>query len=217
MDTFQTEAIRASTLDRSALRRRFSIPENKFVVLAVGQFIDRKGRWIFLEAIEKISKLRDDIIFVWLMPSLPSANDNLRIKGYDNIGDRFLPVLSSDIGLSRSDVLFFFLVADVFALPSYIEGLPIALLEAMSLQIPSISTNVYAIPEAIRHEETGLLIEPGNADQLAEAVLRLRTHRELRNLIGVAGSEIVRSTFDESDSAKVAFQAYDNCFNANRQ
>ena len=71
----------------------------------------------------------------------------------------------------RFDVLTFFRIADVFALPSFIEGLPITLLETMGLGICSISTNINAIPEAIKNMETGILIESGNSKELTEAIL----------------------------------------------
>jgi glycosyltransferase involved in cell wall biosynthesis len=215
VDTDLTESILASNIDRLALKRQFGIQEDKFVVLAVGQFIDRKGRWVFLDALEKLRKETDDIVFVWLMPSLPNDRDNLRIGKY-HFGEHFSSVLSENVGTNRSDVLSFFLIADVFALPSFIEGLPIALLESMALGIPSISTNVYAIPEAIKDEETGMLIEAGNSEKLAQTVLRLYSDRDLRESIGKGGREIVRRQFDERDSARIALTAYSDCFENDR-
>ena len=72
--------------------------------------------------------------------------------------------LSSDqIGTEHVDLFKLLRLADVFALPSYVEGLPISIIEAMALGIPTISTNINAIPEAIKHLETGILIEAGNS------------------------------------------------------
>lgn len=71
------------------------------------------------------------------------------------------------IGSTRLDILRFFRIAGIFALSSFVEGLPIALLEGMALGIPSISTRINGIPEAIKHMETGILIEAGDSGWLA--------------------------------------------------
>ena len=178
------------------------------MVLCVGQFIDRKGRWIFLEAAREVLATNTDISFVWLTPKLPSAEDQKRIDGFE-LGDRFHLVLSETLGKDRHDVLTFFRIADAFALPSYVEGLPIALLEAMALERPSISTNVYAIPEAVKNFETGLLIEAGGAHALAEAILTLKNDPALRARLGRNGHEYVIEHFDERDAAASAIEAYE--------
>lgn len=189
------------------VRQRFSVPEHKFVVVCVGQFIDRKGRWVFLEAAKMAAARDDQLAFVWLMPQLPDKTDQIRIDEYE-LGERFMPVLSSSVG-GRIDVLKFFKIGNVFALPSFVEGLPIALLEAMALGIPSISTNVFAIPEAIRHNETGLLIEAGDSEALANAILRLKGDADLRRSLADNGRRYVLENFDERVSAETAIRSYE--------
>jgi glycosyltransferase involved in cell wall biosynthesis len=103
-------------------------------------------------------------------------------------------------------------VADIFALPSYVEGLPIALLEAMALGIPSVSTEVYAIPEAIHPEKTGLLIKPGDPQQLADAIRRYLENPEFASKIGQAGRNFVLSAFDERDAADIVLRTYEEEF-----
>jgi len=60
--------------------------------------------------------------------------------------------------------------ADVFILPSYYEGLPMSILEAMSYARPVISTNVGGIPEILHSHENGILIEPGNLEQIGDGL-----------------------------------------------
>ncbi len=201
----------AALVDRHELRERFGIPDDKFVVLCVGQFIDRKGRWIFLEAARKAAATDGSLHFAWLMPRLPNDEETRRIAEF-GLGDKFMPVLSSSVGPDRLDILKFFKIADAFALPSYVEGLPIALLEAMALGIPSISTNVFAIPEAVKDRETGLLIEAGDSDALCKAILTLRTDEKLKEVLGANGSRFVLEHFDERVSARTAIDAYEECF-----
>jgi glycosyltransferase involved in cell wall biosynthesis len=197
----------ASNFDRAAELSRFDIPAGKFVVLAVGQFIDRKGRWVFLETARLLQPIIAEIEFIWIAPSSANAPDKLKIDSYE-LGSAFRLLLSDEVGNDRISILRFFRVADIFALPSFVEGLPISLLEAMSLGIPSISTNIYGIPEALIDEQTGLLIEPGNADDLAAAILRLYRDRDLRSRLAAAGRQHVVTNFDERDAAKTAVAAY---------
>ncbi|MEB3887038.1 glycosyltransferase family 4 protein [Lyngbya sp. CCY1209] len=79
--------------------------------------------------------------------------------------------------------------AQAFLLPSYQEGLPMALLEAMSWELPCITTPVGGIPEVITDQETGLLVEPGNVQKLACAMQTLIENESLRLRIGKASRE----------------------------
>ncbi len=99
--------------------------------------------------------------------------DLKKAKSY-NLGAKFLLITSDQIGTEHVDLFKLLRQADVFALPSYVEGLPISILESMGLGIPTISTNINAIPEAIKHLETGLLIEPGNSGALKDSILLLK-------------------------------------------
>lgn len=207
VDPTQIEAATAAELDRGSLRERFGIRKDRFVVLCVGQFIDRKGRWQYLEAAKLIADKRDDIDLVWLTPQLPEGDDLERVNDF-GLGQRLKIVLSADVGKDRHSVLTFFRIADAFALPSLVEGLPIALLEAMAMGLPSISTNINAIPEAIFDEKTGLLIEPADSPALTAAIERLADDNELRERVAKAGRELVLSEFDERKVAADIIESY---------
>jgi glycosyltransferase involved in cell wall biosynthesis len=207
INPLEIDEVLSEPFDRAEALSRFGIAVDKFVILAVGQFIDRKGRWTFLEAAQQIAAESADVIFVWVMPQLPGKADMTRIETF-GLNDRFRMIRSEDIGLERRDILCFFRVADVYALPSLVEGLPISLLEAMSLHIPCISTNVYGIPEAIINEQTGLLIEPNNSRDLADAITRFKFDPELRHRLAHAGRDHVTTRFDERIAAQTAVTAY---------
>lgn len=211
IDPAEVEKVRSAVLDREALCKRYDLPTDKFLILCVGQFIDRKGRWTFLDAARIIGQSTRDAVFVWVTPVLPDASAQAKIEGY-NLGNSFRLLLSGTIGETRECVLRFFRLADIFVLPSFVEGLPIALLEAMALGIPCVSTSVYAIPEAIKHRKTGLLVEPGQSEDLAEAILQLKGDLELRNSLAEAGREHVLKHFDERVAARTAIDAYRGCF-----
>lgn len=207
VDPKQIEAATEADLDRDLLRERFGIRKDRFVVLCVGQFIDRKGRWQYLEAAKSIFEKRDDIDLVWMTPQLPEGDDLVRVNSY-GLGNRLTIVRSSDVGRDRQSVLTFFRIADAFALPSLVEGLPIALLEAMALGLPSISTNINAIPEAVFNETTGLLIEPNDPVALAGAIERLADDPGLRHRVAEDGREFVLSNFDERKIAEDVIATY---------
>jgi glycosyltransferase involved in cell wall biosynthesis len=207
----ELDAILASDFSREEISARHNLPGKKFLVFCVGQFIDRKGRWIFLEAAKEIASVDSDVGFVWISNSRISAEDENRIRGFE-LGESFRLIFSDEVGKQRADLFCLMRAADVFVLASYVEGLPISLLEAMALRIPSVSTNVYAIPEAIINLETGILIEPGNADQLANAVIQLKNDLELRKRLAANGREYVLKNFDERESARIAWQAYVKSF-----
>ncbi|MGR5066511.1 glycosyltransferase family 4 protein [Photobacterium sp. DNB22_13_2] len=88
--------------------------------------------------------------------------------------------------------------SDVYVLPSYNEGFPMGVLEAMSSGVVVVSSTAGGIPDAITNKEEGLLIEPGDIDALAEALVEMITNR-------VQNQEL-------SNRAKNKF---DNCFSIN--
>ncbi len=85
--------------------------------------------------------------------------------------------------------------AAIFALPSYAEGMPTALLEAMSWGLPVIASSVGGIPQLITHGANGLLIEPGDVEGLAAAISRLMNDRSLRDRLGAAARATIEAGF----------------------
>lgn len=210
VDPVEIEDARTNGPNRAELRERFGIPDDRFVVLCVGQFIDRKGRWIFIDAAQHLAAIDSDILMVWLAPNILTSDDMERIDRCT--ANSFKYVRSDELGSDRRSILSFYSIADCFALPSYVEGLPIALLEAMASGVASISTNVNSIPEAIIDGRTGLLIEPGDANELANAIMRLRSDAELRIELAINGREHVLTNFDERVAAQISIDAYERCF-----
>jgi glycosyltransferase involved in cell wall biosynthesis len=198
-------------LDKPAICRKFNIPSGKFLVLCVGQFIDRKGRWIFLEAAQRLLKENPDAAFVWISNSKPSEEDWLKAEAF-GLGENFVLITSDQVGKERGDLFNLIRLADVFALPSFVEGLPISMLEAMALGKAVVSTNINGIPEAVKHLETGYLIEPNDVDALVEAIQTLKKDERLREKLARAGSEFVLKNFDERIAAQTAWQAYEESF-----
>lgn len=87
--------------------------------------------------------------------------------------------------------------ADFFVLPSYIEGLPISVLEAMSHRLPILATPVGGIPEIVG-ADNGLLVEPGNVAALSDAIARLVADAPLRRRMGEASWQKVQPYLPEN-------------------
>ncbi|HUT57300.1 MAG TPA: glycosyltransferase [Phycisphaerae bacterium] len=83
--------------------------------------------------------------------------------------------------------------ADCLVLPSYAEGLPMAILEGMAYGLPIIATRVGAIPEAITDGVEGFLVEPGDIESLADRLRRLSMDAELREQMGIAARRRVEA------------------------
>jgi L-malate glycosyltransferase len=85
--------------------------------------------------------------------------------------------------------------SDIFLLPSDTEGLPLSIIEAMGVGLPSIATNVGGIPELIVNEETGLLIAKDSLEDLVASIVRLVENQELREQMGKAARSLYETTY----------------------
>ena len=100
---------------------------------------------------------------------------------------------------------------DVFALPSYAnEGVPQALMQAMAAGVPVVSTPVGSIDELVRHEETGLMVPPQDADALRAAIERLLGEPALGQRLAQAARSWVRGRYSRErmlDSMEAVFRS----------
>lgn len=96
----------------------------------------------------------------------------------------------------RQDVPDVLGAADIFVLPSLWEGLPIGLLEAMAMRKAVIGTRVDGTREVLQDGANGLMVEPGDVEALALAIVRLARDRELRESLRAKAFQTVRQRFD---------------------
>ncbi|MBN1826812.1 MAG: glycosyltransferase [Candidatus Eisenbacteria bacterium] len=99
--------------------------------------------------------------------------------------------------------------AEIFALSSEREGLPMTLLEALALGLPAVVPRVGGMAEVIRDGETGLLVPPGDGPALAAAIARLLRDDSLRGRIGAAGKEAVRREYGVDRTARETERVYE--------
>jgi colanic acid/amylovoran biosynthesis glycosyltransferase len=97
---------------------------------------------------------------------------------------------------NQERVIEFYKNADAFTLASFAEGVPVVLMEAMSMEIPCVTTWINGVPELIRNEQDGLLVPPADAGALAEAIARLIDDAGLRERLGRSGRKRVMEAYD---------------------
>jgi glycosyltransferase involved in cell wall biosynthesis len=92
--------------------------------------------------------------------------------------------------------------AHIFVLPSYTEGLPNAMIEAMAVGLPVVVTRVGSIPDVVIDETNGLLVQPRDSAALATALRRLIASAELRQRLGQAAHATARTRFATEHAAR---------------
>jgi colanic acid/amylovoran biosynthesis glycosyltransferase len=104
--------------------------------------------------------------------------------------------------LGQDEVHALYETSSLFCLPSFAEGIPCVLMEAMAMELPVVSTFVAGIPELVDDGHNGLLVAPGRADQLARVLEWLLADPELRWRLGASAREKIVEEFDGERSAE---------------
>ncbi len=177
--------------ERTACRREFGIQGRIPVVLFVSaQFHRAKGVCELLNAVEKL----DDRIITVMAGGGSAEEDILRRIGDEKKKGRLL--LTGHLDLGRLQRLY--AAADLFVLPSYTEGLPLSVLEAMAAGLPVVATPVGGIPDAVEDGVNGYLVPVRDPIRLAERISRLAADPELRGRFGKRGLEKFENQFEIS-------------------
>jgi glycosyltransferase involved in cell wall biosynthesis len=161
-------------------------------VLCVGRLVPRKGQAILLEALALLQGKVD--VRLTLAGSGP-AEESLR-QAADRLGVAGAVTFAGPV--SQDDLPALLAKHDVFCLPSFAEGLPVVLMEAMAVGLPVVSTPIAGVPELVTDGSTGLLVPPGRADALAEALSALATDDGLVQKLAAAGRQVVEEGFDSA-------------------
>lgn len=99
---------------------------------------------------------------------------------------------------------------DLFCLPSYTEGLPCSILEAMSAGLPILATHVGGIPETVENEKTGILVAAGDPHAIAQALNRLYSEPNVRISMGQEGYRQYKRRFEQQNGLKEMVKLYEN-------
>ena len=105
---------------------------------------------------------------------------------------------------------------DIIAHPAYMEGLGVSLLQAAACGIPIIGTRAGGIPEIVRHEENGYLIDPGDSRALGDRLSRLLGDDDLRRRMGQSGRRIAEADFSIPGMVQDYAGLYADMFNSGK-
>jgi glycosyltransferase involved in cell wall biosynthesis len=156
------------------------------LVVSVGRLKAPKDHLTFVRGLAQLRPGSVDALVIGEGPDRPGLEAEILRLG---IGDRVRLVGE------RRDVPELLAGADVFVLSSTSEGLPVSVLEAMAAGLPVVGSSVGGVPELVVDGETGLLVEPGNPQELSAAIDRLLADPELRRRLGDAGRERAQLRF----------------------
>jgi len=148
-------------------------------MVCVGRLVAAKGHRILLEAVRQVRE-RGVTLRLTLIGAGPELGRLQEFVAHHDLSD----AVTFTSALSHSQTLDQVRRADIFVLASFAEGIPVALMEAMSLGIPCVSTTIAGIPELIRSGVDGLLVPPANATALADALEALALDPTLRRELG---------------------------------
>lgn len=153
------------------VRNEFGISEKMKVIGVVARFTAEKGLFNLLKAARKVLEYSPSIIFLFV------GDGPLR----KDLEERCIALGIKEKVIftgQRSDMPEIYSTMDIFVLPSFTEGLPLVLLEAMAAMRSIVATKVGAIPRVIEDRKEGMLIQPGNINELRDALLCLLKNDE---------------------------------------
>jgi glycosyltransferase involved in cell wall biosynthesis len=161
-----TNGVRLTNGDRFRTRALLNVTADEHLFLAVGNLYPVKAHRTLVDACKHLLSLSDLPSWRLVIAGRGSEEQGLQKR----INESGLASRVALLGL-RDDIGDLLAAADGWVMPSLSEGLPLALLEAMFAEKPVISTAVGGIPDLIRPQESGWLVEPGNAQSLADAMI----------------------------------------------
>jgi glycosyltransferase involved in cell wall biosynthesis len=169
------------------------------LIVAVGRLKAPKDFLTLVRALGRLEPDSFDAVIVGEGPDRPQLEAEIGRLG---LAERV--VLTGE----RRDVPELLARADIFALASSSEGMPVSVLEAMAAELPVVASRVGGLPEEVVDGETGVLVEPGDPENLAEALAGLIADGELRRRLGVAGRARAEQAFDLEPFRRAHLELY---------
>ncbi|MDD5521699.1 MAG: glycosyltransferase [Kiritimatiellae bacterium] len=169
-------------------RRELGIPEKSRVIGAVGRLHPSKGHKDLIAVFARLAEEMPDIYLLLV------GDGELRLEleeqaGICNFGNRIL------FAGCRPDIADLLSIMDVFVHPSHWEGMPNALMEAMAAGRPIVASGIDGIKALIVDGETGLLVNPGDNEELVSQLRRLLIDRDLASNLGRNAAQSVKERF----------------------
>ncbi|OUD14697.1 colanic acid biosynthesis glycosyltransferase WcaL [Thioflexithrix psekupsensis] len=161
-----------------------------FTALCVGRLVPVKGQAILIQAVSHLHQMGESIR-LYIVGDGPDKDDLKQLVAAQQLTESvfFTGAVNQD------KILDYYRQADVFVLASFAEGVPVVLMEAMSMAIPCVTTHITGIPELIGAGQ-GLLVAPSDSVALANAIKFLMHNPELAQNMGIAAREKVKQHYE---------------------
>jgi glycosyltransferase involved in cell wall biosynthesis len=185
-----------SQAEKLKLRQQLGLPTDKPVVAVVCRHVDTKGLDVLLDAWKQVPDAH--LVIVGSGP----LTESLKAKA-----DAELPGRVSFPGKVES-VLPYLQMADAWTLPSLTEALPVSMLEAMACELPVVVTEVGGIPEVIESGVNGLIVPPGNAGALAQALTKIVSGSPEVKQFGQKARQTILDRYSLSEVARTYYDLY---------
>lgn len=185
---------------RAGVRAELGVPEGELLALTVANLRPEKGYDLLLDVVERIDRAGLPVHFV------AAGRGPLEDEVASQITARSLSGRLQLLG-HRDDVLRLVVAADLFVLPSHQEGLPVVLMEATSAGLPIVATAVGGVPQVLTDGVDGLVVPPGDAEAMTDAIRRVVTDQGLRSQLA-AGALQRSAMFDVSAASRQIEEIY---------
>tara|TARA_B100000674_G_scaffold440996_1_gene404276 strand:+ start:586 stop:1719 length:1134 start_codon:yes stop_codon:yes gene_type:complete len=177
-------------------RDELDLPNGKLVIGMVSRLVQEKGVVEFLEAAKKLSLDYPDVFFLLIGSRLSSDHDS----SVDDAIEDAKNVLGSKLILTgeREDIPALLANMDIFCLPSWREGMPRSIIEAMMMELPVVATNIRGSREEVIDGETGFLIPVRDVNLLYKKLAFLINNPTMRAKMGHRGRDRALKLYDEN-------------------
>ncbi|SFG89944.1 Glycosyltransferase involved in cell wall bisynthesis [Desulfotomaculum arcticum] len=189
------------------------IAKKYFTIGTVANLRPEKGYDVMLKALAQVkSELGGEIIFKYLIV----GDGALRKALTEQIHNLGLTEQVYLLGLVENVTELLYQL-DLFVLPSYTEGFPNALLEAMMAGRCVIATNVGGVPEVIEDEYNGLMVEPGNPAELSRAIKKVILNSQLQKSMALKGREVICNNFTLTRQAEETIRVWQEVYQEGKE
>jgi len=193
-DLLRVPQATAAAAARRTLAALTGAPAGAALLMHVGSFTPEKNHLWLLDA------FRGVLAHVPAAHLVLAGDGALRTRIEERVRELHLEARVHLLG-SRADASELVAAADLLVLPSLVEGLPGVVLEAAAQAVPAVASRVGGVAEALRHGETGLLFEAGDANAFVTAVTSLLEDPVRRRALGLAAQALAGSAFNLEEAA----------------
>jgi glycosyltransferase involved in cell wall biosynthesis len=186
--------------EATAFRVAAGVPPERKIILIVGRLSREKDHLTLLEAVHKLrGTVAPHLVVVGDGPERPRIEERVGSLG---LGD-YVTFTGQ-----QSSAEPWYGIADVAVLSSLSEGSPNALLEAMATNVPVVATAVGGIPEIVTHEESALLVQPGDPAGMSSAIIRVLTEPGLADRLKKRSHELIVERHEPESRARRLVSIY---------